>query len=199
MNGSEPLLIAIIALSGVLISAIIGGVIAFATSRKSLYVNAVTVERSKWIEKLRNNLAEYPAIAHSVFYEANKATKQDGPINLSPEYFVALKQLQTMKSLLKLQLNPRGRIDQNIILLVDRIYELARTLTRGPELEGAEILLVLHSQFLLKEEWEKVKSEARSTWFRANEQSEEAARDYEDFVAKAGAIPNFNLTGGSSS
>jgi hypothetical protein len=47
MRGSEPLLVAIIALSGILISAIIGGLIAFVTSRKALYVNAVTVERSK--------------------------------------------------------------------------------------------------------------------------------------------------------
>ena len=196
MKGSEPLLVAIIALSGVLISAIIGGLIAFVTSRKALYVNAVTVERSKWIAKLRNNFAEYPSIAHALFYEANKAKDHDGPINLSPEYFVLLRELQKMKSLLKLQLNPNGKIDRNIILIVDRIYDLARASTFGPELAGAELLLVLHAQFLLKAEWEKVKLEARSSWWCDTKQSSQSDHDYDDFILKEGAIPDFNLTGG---
>jgi len=187
---------AIIALLGVLTSAILGSTIAFVTSRKSLYVNAVTVERSKWIEKLRSNLAEYPAIAHAAHYEANKAMKQDGPVNLSPEYFVLLRDLQRMKSLLKLQLNPLGSIDQNIIKLIDRIYELARTTTFGPTLGEAELLLVLHAQFLLKEEWEKVKLEAKVLPRGEHEKALQRQRAYEEFAREAGAIPSFKLTGG---
>jgi hypothetical protein len=59
--------VAIIALSGVLICAIFSATIAFVTRGKR-YVNSVTVERSKWIEKLRSNLAKYSAVAHAVFY-----------------------------------------------------------------------------------------------------------------------------------
>jgi len=195
MKGSEPLFVSIIALSGVLISAIIGGLIAFVTSRRALYINSVTVERSKWIEKLRTNLSEYPSIAHAVFYEASKAINHDGPLNLSTEYFLLLRELQKMKSLLKLQLNPNGMIDRNIILIIDRIYDLARASTFGPELAGAELLLVLHAQFLLKAEWEKVKSEARSSWWCDIKQSK-SDHDYDEFILKEGAIPNFRLTGG---
>jgi hypothetical protein len=191
------LLVALIALFGVLITAIAGGVVAFVTSRKALYVNAVTVERSKWIEKLRSSLADYPSIAHAVFYEGNKAIRQDGALNLSAKYFELLKlrELQKMKSLLKLQLNPNGAIDRNIILIVDRVYELARTATFGPELDEAERLLVLHSQFLLKDEWEKVKLEAGATRAERKKAAKRAC-DYQAFANGPGAIPSFRLTGG---
>jgi hypothetical protein len=155
---SEPTTVAVIALSGVIISAILSALIAFVTSRKALYVNAVTVERSKWIEKLRNNIATYSAAAHGLFY---KAKTEDWEKGASPEYFAQLRQLQDLKSQLKLRLNPRGEIDANIIKLVDRLYHLARKWTVGLELEVTEHLLIEHAQWLLKAEWEKVKTEAR--------------------------------------
>lgn len=153
-----PISVAIIALSGVLISAIISALIAFVTSRKTLYVNAVTVERSKWIEKLRNNIATYSAAAHGLFY---KAKTEDWEKGASPEYLAQLRELQDLKSQLKLQLNPKGEIDANIIALVDRLYHFARQWTVGLELEVTEHLLIQHAQWLLKAEWEKVKTEAR--------------------------------------
>jgi len=54
---------------------------------------------------------------------------------------------------------------------------------------------VLHAQFLLKEEWEKVKLEAGAT--RAErEKATKRACDYQTFVDGPGAIPGFRLTGG---
>jgi hypothetical protein len=186
---SEPLLVAIIALAGVLISAIISALIAFVTSRKALYVNAVTVERSKWIEKLRNNLAMYSGLAHSVFFKAKLEDWAEGGKS-SPEYYALIRQLQDLRSLLKLQLNPKGKIDQNIIILIDQIYDLSRTWTFGPQLAEGERLLVLHSQFLLKAEWEKVKSEARGPWRAISSKYSErqAARGYQLFASNEGAI-----------
>src|ERR1700730_2791137 len=115
---SEPISVAVIALAGVVIAAIISALIAFVTSRKALYVNAVTVERSKWIEKLRNNIATYAAAAHGLFY---KAKTEDWEKGASVEYFAQLRELQNLKSQLKLQLNPKSEIDTNIITLVDRL------------------------------------------------------------------------------
>jgi hypothetical protein len=155
---SEPISVALIALSGVVVAAILSALIAFVTSRKALFVNAVTVERSKWIEKLRNNIATYSAATHGLFY---KAKTEDWEKGASPEYFVQLREIQDLKLQLKLQLNPKGEIDANIILLVDRLYNLARKWTVGLDLEVTEHLLIQHAQWLLKAEWEKVKTEAR--------------------------------------
>jgi hypothetical protein len=45
---------AVIAVSGVILSAFVSALI----SRRTNYFNAVTVERSKWIDKLRNNISD---------------------------------------------------------------------------------------------------------------------------------------------
>lgn len=194
---AEPISVAVIALAGVLVSAMISALIAFVTSRKTLYVNAVTVERSKWIEKLRGNLASYSAVAHGVFYQAQNEEWTEATAR-SPEYFALLRELQNLRSVLKLQLNPKGEIDQNIIILVDRIYELSRAWTFGSQLAEAERLLVLHAQFLLKAEWEKVKSEARGSLRRIGAKLSEykSACEYRRFASDEGAIPEFRLTGG---
>jgi hypothetical protein len=179
---SESTTVAVIALSGVIVSAILSALIAFVTSRKALYVNAVTVERSKWIEKLRNNIATYTAAAHGLFY---KAKFEDWEKGATSEYFAKLRELQDLKSQLKLQLNPRGEIDANIIKLVDRLYHFARKWTVALELEMTEHLLIEHAQWLLKAEWEKVKTEARGplSHLRAMRQERRYLAEYRE-VAK---------------
>jgi hypothetical protein len=170
---------AVIAVSGVILSALVSSFI----SRRINYLNVVTAERSKWIEKLRTNLAKYSAVAHAVFYKAKKEDWSESSLGMSSEYYALLRELQDLRSLLKLQLNPNGKIDQNIIVLIDRIYELSRTWTFGPELEQEGRLLVLHAQYLLKAEWEKVKSEARGLpmWLASKYYECKSARDYKHF------------------
>jgi hypothetical protein len=53
MNVDVTIIAAIIALGGVVVSSFISKLI----SGRTLYINAVTVERSKWIDKLRDNIA----------------------------------------------------------------------------------------------------------------------------------------------
>jgi hypothetical protein len=120
---------AVIAVSGAIISAFVSAFI----SRRTNYLNVVTAERSKWIEKLRGNLAEYSAVAHAVFYKAKNEDWSEGG-KTSPEYYALLRELQDLRSLLKLQLNPKGEVDQNVLVLIDRIYELCRTWTFASEL-----------------------------------------------------------------
>jgi hypothetical protein len=149
----------------------------------------VTAERSKWIEKLRGNLARYSAAAHALFYKAKNEDFSEGS-KLSAEYYALLRELQDLRWLLKLQLNPRGAIDRNIIVLIDQVYDLSRTWTFASQLEGAEHLLVLHSQWLLKAEWEKVKYEARGLLRKIGSKYSEWAsvRKYRAFVSNEGAI-----------
>lgn len=64
-------------------------------------------------------------------------------------------------SLISLQLNPadEGGIDKNLIAHLRILVEA--TEKPGDEFRKEEKKLVRHSQFMLKEEWEKVKTEAR--------------------------------------
>lgn len=56
------IIVAVIALVGVMTTAIASLLV----SRRSTYLNAVTVERSKWIDKLRTNIAKMISLAHLI-------------------------------------------------------------------------------------------------------------------------------------
>ncbi len=75
--------------------------------------------------------------------------------------------MDELSPLIKLQLNPFGEIDRNIVNLLDRLASRAAPLltdNSDPEtLFTADKLLIEHSRWLLKAEREKVKSEARWT------------------------------------
>jgi hypothetical protein len=54
-SGLPIVIAAIIAFFGAMISTII----ALSIARRNTYLKAVTAERSKWIDKLRNNISEF--------------------------------------------------------------------------------------------------------------------------------------------
>ena len=148
---------AIVALFGVVISLVVSRSIA----NKAAYLSSVTVERSKWIDKLRTNLSEFLGSAaylnHKVLID-NSPTKA---YRISPDHDELVRKLETLDAFIRLQLNPFAKIDQNIIALLDKIPTLADTL--DPRFRTAFNLLIRHSQWLLKDEWEKVKFESNPT------------------------------------
>ncbi|WP_141703047.1 hypothetical protein [Cereibacter johrii] len=138
---------AIIAVCGVIFSAFS----AFVTGRRSVYISSVTAERSKWIEKLRSNIAELLQVCAAINNETRTRLAYDEKRNKA----------DGLISLISLQLNPadEGGIDKNLIAHLRILVEA--TEKSGDEFRKEEKKFVRHSQFMLKEEWEKVKNEAR--------------------------------------
>ena len=156
---SDTEIVAVIALCGVFFSA----AIAYTTSRRSLYINSVTVQRSKWIDSIRNNIAEYAKVALGLSYQISI-----GQITIpSKDYTERIESLNGLIVLINLQLNPRGTIERNISRIMDK-YVNATQFYGIAEIHRTNDLLAAHSQWLLKDEWEKVKFEAagivRKTW-----------------------------------
>jgi hypothetical protein len=151
------LIVGLITLSGVILSAFISAFV----SRRSLYINSVTVERSKWIEKLRNNIAECLGL---LGYLHLKMGVSQGEFSASDEYSELIQKVETLLNVITLQLNPDGKIDRNILTLLRIITQLADNWESN--YRDAESLLIRHSQWLLKEEWEKVKYESRGLFRR---------------------------------
>jgi hypothetical protein len=149
---------ALIALLGVVLSALISTII----SRRNLYLNAVTVERSKWIDKLRQNIADFYGLIFTINYQIYR----DRNYSDTESYRSDHKKLNTVGSLIKLQLNPFGEIDNNIIILLDKLQGNLDVTTLSRTELGIR-LIILHSQWLLKAEWEKVKAEAGGIFSRA--------------------------------
>ena len=77
-------------------------------------------------------------------------------------------------ALITLQLNPfdKSGIDQELIKLMPKLVEAAEG--QSSNYRKTELQFVKHAQFLLKEEWEKVKSEAQGSmvaWWSGSEYS----------------------------
>ncbi len=144
--------VAIISLCGVIISAFIAWLIA----SKALYVNAVTVERSKWINALRENIASVSGKLRTLSFRAEANILDD------PTRTAAIAEINNLISLIYLQLNPFGTIERNIVIILERMPGLAER-QNGAQLRQEDNLLIRHCQWLLKAEWEKVKYEAN--WF----------------------------------
>jgi hypothetical protein len=151
-NFSDPgVIAAIIALIGVLISAAISTSI----SRRASYITAVTTERSKWIDKLRENIAALLGNCGAIRAEtATTTTTQEAAAHRE--------NTDRLIALITMQLNPGNPIDANMIGLLPLFPNSAEK--DKPSYRSLEKAFVRHAQYLLKEEWEKVKDEARGWW-----------------------------------
>lgn len=182
-KGVVAILVACIAVIGVLT----GAVTSYLVSGRTVYINSITAERSKWIEKLRVNLAAYSGGLAAVAFRSNYLAPTAGVT----EMLAARRELEALNhtaSVIQLQLNPWGEIDRNILKLIDGI--VIRTNTDVDLIDRADKLLIAHSQWLLKAEWEKVKFEARSPLYRATNgrSAKRRLREYQKWGQGEGAI-----------
>ena len=65
--------------------------------RKTIFINTVTVERIKWIEKLRDNISTFCGLTH---------TWRWSELEGKPSEAEVVKQLDKLRYLIRLQLNP---------------------------------------------------------------------------------------------
>jgi hypothetical protein len=182
--GWPGVIAAAIALLGVVFAALIS----FSVSRRASYLTSVTAERAKWIDKLRTNIAELAALCVIEHYKYTQVGGDRTAYDRSSEHAASLQRIETLAATIRLQLNPQASIDQNIIQILDHFYHFAE---RGDyRVFDAHWLIIRHSQWLLKEEWETVKYEA-SGWIRRclltmNRRRRE--RDYRDFCSNEGSL-----------
>lgn len=160
-KANPTIIVAFIALSGVLISAFV----AFITGRRSVYISSVTAERSKWIDKLRGNIADLVGVCAEI--QTHAPENDEARNNRSVEEKKADKERRyradKLVALITLQLNPNEEsgIDGNLIVHMKKLCQAAEK--ANGQYRTEERRFVRHCQYLLKEEWEKVKSEARGT------------------------------------
>lgn len=154
ITAEVSLVVAAIALLGTVLSALV----LFLNARSSLYVSAVTVERSKWINALRENIASVSGKLRTLSY------RLDGRGQETPS--AAVSEINDLMSLIRLQLNPSGEIEKHIAEILEKMPALAER-PNGEELRKEDASLLAHCQWLLKAEWEQVKYEALGPFGRS--------------------------------
>ena len=123
----------------------------YRASRKTSFINTVTSQRVKWIEQLRQDVSSFSGLTHTWCYSELEGT---------PEEKEVLKEIDRLRHVICLRLNPGGIHDQKIAQLIRKIPELTHISKRAELTEALEELTAT-TQLLLKEEWEKVKAESK--------------------------------------
>ncbi len=146
----------VIAFFAILVTLILGiynAIQNYRNSRRTTFINTVTSERVKWIEKLRQNIATFCGLVHYWRFSTDPNTEEERE---------KIEEIDKLRHLIALQLNPRGRIDQEIEALIGQIVTAASKRKGVPKKEFRGLLkdLVVKTKSLLKEEWEKVKEES---------------------------------------
>lgn len=138
-------------LIAVLVSLVIG-IGNWRSIRKTTFINSVTAERVKWIDKLRQNVSKFAGLTHHWVASQLEGTEKSGDVLL---------EIDQLRMLIKLQLNPKGEVDKQIIQKIDEIPNLTHHPDKA-KLQAAIDELVSLTQTLLKQEWDRVKVEART-------------------------------------
>ena len=139
-----------------IISVIISAVVSTIVSRRSTYINAVTTERSKWIEMLRGTIAKMSASADRVVTLRTAGTVDYAK---SVDWATDTQELHRLLSDLMLRLNPTEAEALNLLKAARKLNTAARLHSPQAVILADEIML-RHAQWVLKGEWERVKEEA---------------------------------------
>ena len=123
------------------------------TSKRTTYINAVTSERVKWINSLRENVSKYVGLTyHWVISDIEEDSDDSKEI---------LKEIDQVRILIQLQLNPNEVLGEKIISLINTVSDQTHE-SQKEKLKKSLISMVSAVQALLKEEWDKVKDEAEN-------------------------------------
>src|SRR5271167_314603 len=95
----------IIAFSGIIFTLLLGIFNAFQNyqnSKRTTFINTVTSERVKWIEKLRQSISTFCGLAHYWRFSTEPG---------SIEQRAKIEEIDKLRHLIALQLNPNGAVD----------------------------------------------------------------------------------------
>lgn len=117
-------------------------------TKKTTFINSITTSRIKYIQELRNTIAELSGLVTSYKQRISKLSYE--------EHFDLLKQTNKLKYQVRLYLNPADEYwDQELLKLINEIVIKDDI---DPQNKIDELIEI--TQFMLKLEWEGVKRES---------------------------------------
>ncbi len=123
----------------------------FRNNKRTTFINTVTSERVKWIQNTREAISTLCGRTHYWLMTQDEISKDESN-NVR-------KEVDKLRSLVKLQLNPKSEKDIELMNLID---DMSKYTDKYYEKEMKDLLgkIVNKSQYLLKDEWDKVRDES---------------------------------------
>jgi hypothetical protein len=125
----------------------------YQNSKGTTFINTVTSERVKWIEKLRQSISTFCGLAHYWRFSTVRGSDEERK---------KIEEIDKLRHLIALQLNPLDAIEKEIQKLVGEIVSMSSGYRQVSDEDYRKHLETLteRTQQLLKAEWEKVKEES---------------------------------------
>ncbi|PXX95910.1 hypothetical protein [Halomonas sp. LBP4] len=122
----------------------------YRNTRRTNFINTVTSQRVKWIEQLRQDISTFSGLTYTW-----SASNMEG----KPQEPEMVREIDRLRHVIRLRLNPRGKHDSRIETLLEEIPKYTDP-GQSAKLAAALTDLTTTTQLLLTEEWEKVKKES---------------------------------------
>ena len=114
---------------------VVSALVSYLVSRRSVYINSVTAERSKWIEALRGTISKFSGAAGRV-----SARRRESKYDESRDWADDTENLQILLSDLTLRLNPTEPEARNLLRAVKKLNAAARIHTSASVILANEIM-----------------------------------------------------------
>lgn len=120
-------------------------------TRRASFINTVTSQRVLWIEQMRQDVAKFVGLTHTWVMSELEGKEEELEV---------LKEIDRLRRVIQLRLNPNDTPDRKIAILIKNIPKLTHVSKRDELLKALDELTTA-TQEMLKEEWDKVKAESK--------------------------------------
>lgn len=152
--------IAALASAFAVVVSIISAYFAYQASKKASYVNVISSERIKWIDKLRDNVSDLYSLVSNFSLEYNLRYKNKPISELQKHYIPFAKELDKLVSLILLLLTP-GNPEHEVVSKQLQVVNSHCTHLDVDSLVSDISKLNQLTRELIAETWREIKKEAK--------------------------------------
>jgi hypothetical protein len=158
----DPLVISLVSACTALVASLVGPFVTLRVARRQFNANVLSANRQKWIETLRDLLAELISLLVAVVvvkqHWKGKWNKGLDAIAADPTLIGKLERIVLVQWKIRLLINPLEADHQQLYSTIDNAFKRIQLEdTKDAETEADVENITRLSQAILKREWERVK------------------------------------------
>jgi hypothetical protein len=158
----DTMLISLISACTALVASVVGPLVTLSVARRQFNANVLSANRQKWIEALRDLLAELISLlVAALVVKSRLKEKWDkglGAIAADPEMLAKLERIVLVQWKVRLLINPTEADHQQLYRTIETALERIRSDdARDSDSEEDVETITKLAQAILKREWERVK------------------------------------------
>jgi hypothetical protein len=158
----DPLLISLVSACTALVASIIGPFVTLTVAKRQINATVLSANRQKWIENLREALAELISLLVAAVVVRSKWKdswdKGLGPLREDPGLLQKLERIVLAQARIRLLINPAEPDHQRLLQAIETAIKCVQS-ERSPdsEMEADINAITEQAQAILKREWQRVK------------------------------------------